>query len=211
VRSHVLWLAWIISLAVACQCGGPTTDGRDAGEDAGSGAADDAGGHDAGMNELDSGIDGRPSDAGPADSGQVDSGEADAGQPDGGVLDAGEPGDSGTSDAGAGTDSGTADAGPFFIQIDISNTCVVSTTPASVSAPLNSGLYLTFYNHSVDYDADVWSSRGYGYLGLVTQTTWNDPVEHCGGPQPYTEYFDVNIAGGPTQGCPGVRFNISCE
>jgi hypothetical protein len=92
----------------------------------------------------------------------------------------------------------------------ISNTCVVQTQPLALTAPLNSGLKLTFHNHSVDYEADVWSSRGYGYLQLARGAAWN-PITHCGGPNPYTEYFDVDIAGGGSSACPGVRFNIRCQ
>ena len=60
-------------------------------------------------------------------------------------------------------------------------------------------------------DHDVWSSRGYGYLELATGGTWNDPVTHCGGPQPYTETFEVSIAGGGGDACPSATFTIHCQ
>lgn len=97
------------------------------------------------------------------------------------------------------------------MHILISNTCVVQVQPPSLTASLNSVLRLDFHNHSVDYQADVWSSRGYGYLQLPTGALWNDPINHCGGPMPYTEYFDISIAGGGSSGCPSVRFNIRCQ
>jgi hypothetical protein len=193
----------------ACQCGpGDTPRGGDGGAiDAGVGDAGrslfDAGGATDGGLRGDSGVlpdAGTPSDAG--------------GEPDGGrESDSGStPSDAGSgTDSGSPVDSGVPDAGPFQIDIFISNTCVVSTSPADVSAPLNSQLMLEFHNRSVDYAADVWSSRTYGYLGLVTGGVWDDPIPHCGGPMPYIEYFDVSIAGGPTDGCPGYRFNIHCQ
>lgn len=88
---------------------------------------------------------------------------------------------------------------------------MVQVQPPALAVPRNSGLKLSFHNHSSSYEADVWSSRGYGYLQLAQGATWNDPITHCGGPNPYVEYFDIDIAGGPTSGCPGVRFNISCQ
>jgi hypothetical protein len=101
-------------------------------------------------------------------------------------------------------------AGPTHVHIYISNTCVVQVSPPSLSAKLNSGLKLDFHNHSVDYEADVWSSRGYGYLDLARGGLWHDPINHCGGPNAYVEYFDINPASVPNSVCPRVRFNISC-
>jgi hypothetical protein len=200
----------------ACQCGGSTEPPPGA----------DGGAPDAAFNAPDSGRgapdSGSLTDAGTSrdGGGHFDAGEsADAGAPadSGAAQDSGVPTDAGAIDSGAGSsdagpaDSGVPDAGPFQVDIFISNTCVVSTSPASVSAPLNSQLMLEFHNLSVDYAADVWSSRTYGYLGLVTAGVWDDPIPHCGGPMPYVEYFDVSIAGGPTDGCPSYRFNISCH
>jgi hypothetical protein len=167
-------------------------------------AGEDAGVEDAGPS--DSGAD---ADAGLPDAGQPDAGMADAGIPDAGAPDAGMP-DAGRPDAGA-PDAGPVDAGPTHVHILISNTCVVQVQPPMITAPLNSNLRLTFHNHSADYEADVWSSRGYGYLQLATGGTWNDPINHCGGPMAYTEYFDIGIAGGGGSSCPDVRFNIRCQ
>lgn len=162
----------------------------------------DAGEQDAGRDDAGSG------DAGSLDGGSPDAGSTDAGF-DAGMSDAGVP-DAGRPDAGA-PDAGQPDAGPTHVHILISNTCVVQVSPPMITAPLNSNLRLQFHNHSVDYEADVWSSRGYGYLQLATGGLWSDPINHCGGPMAYTEYFDIGIAGGGGSSCPDVRFNIRCQ
>ncbi len=98
------------------------------------------------------------------------------------------------------------------VHILIDNFCNSSTNPAVINAPLHVPLDLTFENDSHDYDSDVWSSRGYGYLGLVQGGVWHDPIQHCLNPVAYTEYFDVGIAGGPVGGsCPNYRLEIHCN
>ena len=98
------------------------------------------------------------------------------------------------------------------VHILIDNFCNSSTNPTVIDAPLHVPLDLTFENDSHDYDADVWSSRGYGYLGLVQGGVWHDPIQHCLNPVAYTEYFDVGIAGGPVGGsCPNYRLEIHCN
>ncbi len=98
------------------------------------------------------------------------------------------------------------------VHILIDNFCNSSTNPAVIHAPLHVPLELTFVNDSHDYDSDVWSSRGYGYLGLVQGGVWHDPIQHCLNPVAYTEYFDVGIAGGPVgEACPNYRLQIHCE
>ncbi|HWE27794.1 MAG TPA: hypothetical protein VHB97_07320 [Polyangia bacterium] len=98
------------------------------------------------------------------------------------------------------------------VQVLIDNFCNSSTSPTVITAPLHVALDLTFVNDSHDYDADIWSSRGYGYLGLVQGGVWHDPIQHCLDPNPYTEYFDVGIAGGPVgNSCPNYRLEIHCN
>lgn len=167
-----------------------------------------------------------PGDAGSGMNGSSDGGMADpdAGSGDDGGSDAGWDGGTDAGMFDAGTDAGTFDAGvpdaglpdagppgPTHVHIFIDNFCNTSVSPTDVYVPLNSGLKLQFHNHSSSYEADVWSSRGYGYLELATGATWNDPITHCGGPQPYVEYFDVSIAGGPSSSCPGARFRMHCQ
>jgi hypothetical protein len=98
------------------------------------------------------------------------------------------------------------------VHILIDNFCNTSTNPTVINAPLHVALNLTFHNDSVDYDSDIWSSRGYGELGLTKGTSWKDPIQHCLNPTPYTEYFDVGIAGGPVgNSCPNDRLYIHCN
>lgn len=98
------------------------------------------------------------------------------------------------------------------VHVLIDNFCNSSTNPTVINAPLHVALNLTFVNDSHDYDADIWSSRTYGYLGLVQGGVWHDPIQHCLNPNPYTEYFDVGIAGGPVGGsCPNYRLQIHCN
>ncbi len=97
------------------------------------------------------------------------------------------------------------------MHIYITNTCQTSVSPQSVTASLATGVMLQFHNHSSDYPADVWSSRNYGYTDMPLGFTWNDPIMHCRGPMPFTEYFDISIAGGGTTACPRVRFTMNCQ
>jgi hypothetical protein len=97
------------------------------------------------------------------------------------------------------------------VHLYISNTCVVSTDPPGMTAPLHVPLTLTFHNHSVDYDADVWLSYNGGYLGLAQGAEWTDPVQHCLNPVPYDFYADVSIAGGGSSACPSYRFLVHCQ
>ena len=99
------------------------------------------------------------------------------------------------------------------VHVLIDNFCNSSTNPSVINAPLHVALNLTFVNDSHDYDADVWSSKGYGFLEMAQGMTWKDPVQHCVGPNPFaTEYFDVGIQGGPVGGaCPNYRLLIHCN
>jgi hypothetical protein len=98
------------------------------------------------------------------------------------------------------------------VHVLIDNFCNSSTNPTVINAPLHVALHLTFVNDSHDYDADIWSSSNYGYLGLAQGGVWHDPIDHCLNPNPYTEYFDVGIAGGPVGGaCPSYRLQIHCN
>jgi hypothetical protein len=98
------------------------------------------------------------------------------------------------------------------VHVLIDNFCNSSTNPLVIDAPLHVPLNLTFENDSHDYDSDIWSSRGYGYLGLVQGGVWHDPIQHCLNPVAYTEYFDVGIAGGPVgDSCPNYRLEIHCN
>jgi hypothetical protein len=97
------------------------------------------------------------------------------------------------------------------VHIYIDNFCNTSVSPTSINASLSTGVMLEFHNHSVDYDADVWSSRNYGYLDMAMGYVWEDPIMHCRGPMPYSEYFDISIAGGGTSACPSVRFTMNCQ
>lgn len=98
------------------------------------------------------------------------------------------------------------------VHVLIDNFCNSSTNPTVINAPLHVPLHLTFENDSHDYDSDIWSSSGYGYLGLVQGGVWHDPIEHCMNAVAYTEYFDVGIAGGPVgDACPDYRLQIHCN
>lgn len=98
------------------------------------------------------------------------------------------------------------------VHVLIDNFCNSATNPTVINAPLHVALNLTFVNDSHDYDADVWSSRGYGFLDMAQGMTWKDPIQHCVGPNPFTEYFDVGIQGGPVGGaCPNYRLLIHCN
>jgi len=98
------------------------------------------------------------------------------------------------------------------VHILIDNFCNSSTNPTVLNAPHGPALMLTFVNDSHDYNADVWSSRGYGFLDMPQGYVWADPVQHCTGPNPSTEYFDVGIKGGPVgSSCPNYRLQIHCN
>jgi hypothetical protein len=98
------------------------------------------------------------------------------------------------------------------VHVLIDNFCNSSTNPMVINAPLHVPLNLTFINDSHDYHSDIWSSRGYGYLDLPLGATWKDPIQHCLNPNPYTEYFDVGIQGGPVgSSCPNYRLYIHCN
>jgi hypothetical protein len=98
------------------------------------------------------------------------------------------------------------------VHVLIDNFCNSSTNPTVINAPLHVALNLTFVNDSHDYNADVWSSRGYGFLDMPQAYVWHDPIQHCLNPNPYTEYFDVGIQGGPVGGsCPNYRLSIHCN
>ncbi|MGZ3441364.1 MAG: hypothetical protein ACXVDD_17715 [Polyangia bacterium] len=98
------------------------------------------------------------------------------------------------------------------VHVLIDNFCNSSTNPTVINAPLHVALNLTFVNDSHDYHSDIWSSRGYGFLDLPLGAVWHDPIQHCLNPNPYTEYFDVGIQGGPVGGsCPNYRLQIHCN
>lgn len=108
-----------------------------------------------------------------------------------------------------GTDTGFKSTD--HVHIYITNTCKVSVSPTSFTVPAGETLKLSYHNHSVDYRADVWMMYGGGYLGLDRGATWNETYTHCFGPSASTGYADINIEGGPTSGCPGVRLHIYCK
>jgi hypothetical protein len=98
------------------------------------------------------------------------------------------------------------------VHVLIDNFCNSSTNPTVINAPLHVPLNLTFVNDSHDYDTDIWSSRGYGEIDLGQGGIWHDPIQHCLNPNPYTEYFDVGINGGPVgDACPNYRLQIHCN
>lgn len=142
------------------------------------------------------------------------------------------PGDGAPGDAAAGTDAAPADAvspapdaapdatppqpdaGGLLaehVHILIDNFCNTSASPTSFTVAAGQTLQLTYHNHSVDYDADVWLSYGGGYLGLITGGTWADQFTFCTSPNPYTAYADISIAGGGGSACPGYRLLIHCQ
>ena len=103
-------------------------------------------------------------------------------------------------------------SGSATVHVLIDNFCNSSTNPTVLNAPHGPALMLTFVNDSHDYNADVWSSRGYGFLDMPQGYVWADPIQHCTGPNPSTEYFDVGIQGGPVGGsCPNYRLQIHCN
>jgi hypothetical protein len=106
----------------------------------------------------------------------------------------------------------TTTSSDVYVHVMIDNFCNSSTNPTVINAPLHVPLHLTFANDSVDYDADIWSSSNYGAYPLEQGGVWKDPIQHCVSPNPYTEYFDVGIHGGPVGGaCPDYRLYIHCN
>ena len=96
------------------------------------------------------------------------------------MIDAARP------DAALTIDAATPDAGftsSQHVHILIDNFCNTSADPPSFNVPPGSTLQLTWHNHSVDYDADVWLSYGGGYLGLAQGGTWSDPFTFCASAQ----------------------------
>ena len=107
-------------------------------------------------------------------------------------------------------DAPPAWAGEEHVHILIDNFCNTSADPPEFTVPAGETLQLTWHNHSVDYDADVWLSYGGGYLGLVPGDTWADPFEFCSSPGTYDAAADVSIAGGGGDVCPAFRVWIHC-
>jgi hypothetical protein len=140
---------------------------------------------------------------------------------DGGGMEDGGGGDDGGGDHDAEVpDAEVPDAEPppdadpeleDHVHILIDNFCNTSAEPESYTVPAGQTLQLTYHNHSVDYDADVWLSYGGGYLGLVPGDSWADQFRFCATPEPYTAYADISIAGGGGDVCPGFRLLIHCE
>lgn len=159
----------------------------------------------------DTATDARVADTSPGDT-RVDSTVADTSTPDTLVADTSMP-DTFVADTSV-TDTAPADTGfksTDHVHIYISNTCKVTVSPTSFTVPAGETLKLSYHNHSVDYRADVWMMYGGGYLGLDRGATWNETYTHCFGPSASTGYADINIEGGPTSGCPGVRLYIYCK
>lgn len=147
---------------------------------------------------------GSASDAG-SDAGSGSGSGSDAASDAASVADAG-------SDSASVADSGS-DAGIVsdHVHILIDNFCHTSTQPGDYVVPRNQRLNLTYHNHSVDYEADVWLSYGGGYLQLAKGAEWHDRFVFCSTPLPYTAYADVSIAGGGIPACPAKRLLIHCN
>ncbi|UJR82795.1 hypothetical protein [Sandaracinus amylolyticus] len=159
------------------------------------------------------------------DSGALDAGAFDSGVVlDGGALidssvavdsgaatDSGGAADSGAAivDAGAIVDSGPPDSGTpaemrYCVDIDVSNTCVMSVSPREITIPAGQTAYFCWRNRSRDYAIDVWLSYGGGYTELAPGATWNEPIGHCLGPNAHDEHADIDTA------CSSHRFVIHC-
>lgn len=178
-----------------CECiGGCWSCGTDTcwrpGSDAGSDGSDASGAGDA---------------AEPADDGSVDAGGVsldaatdttppapDAAPPDAGPPDAGPP------------DAGVPATETYCVDIDVSNTCVMTVTPTEITIPADQTAYFCWRNRSRDYPVDVWLSYGGGYTDLAPGATWNEPPGHCLGPLVHDEYADISTA------CSSFRFLIHC-
>jgi hypothetical protein len=220
-----LGFLFVAALGLVACGGAPTGAGHDGGPDARPrdlGAADGLDGGAASDVGVDAAGDGPGGDAvagdAAADAAAADAGDAggDASRPEDAPRDAAPPEDA-QRDAGPQQDAqrDTApppqDAGPQHVDIYISNTCVVTVVPASLSVPAGSSLMLDFHNNSQWYDADIWWSWTGGYLGLATGAVWHDPIPACSITSVHDEYADISIAGGPTSGCPGFRFWVHCQ
>ncbi|AKF04603.1 5'-nucleotidase [Sandaracinus amylolyticus] len=174
--------------------------------------------HDAGVDAAVDSFDSGPSvDAAPT----LDSGVEDSGAPDSGIpTDSGAPSDSSVPvDSSTSVDSGPPDSGPpdsgppdsgppaemrYCVDIDVSNTCVMSVSPREITIPAGQTAYFCWRNRSRDYEIDVWLSYGGGYTELAPGATWNEPIGHCLGPNPHDEYADIDTA------CSSHRFLIHC-
>ena len=134
-------------------------------------------------------------------------GGADAAATDGS---AGAGGVAGASGGRAGIDGGgaggsvDASTGDEHVHIFVSNTCVMSVSPAEITVPAGRTVRIDWHNHSADYPVTVWLSYGGGYVDLPTGSTWDEPIEHCANINPYTAYADISTA------CSRFRFFIRC-
>jgi hypothetical protein len=124
----------------------------------------------------------------------LDASAADASAPDAAARDASAP-DASAPDAG----------GPIHIHIHVSNTCDLTVDPPELSFPRGVRPRFAWHNHSVDYPVDVWMSYGGGFLDLGTGATWNEPIDHCLGPNAHDEWADISAGG-----CAEFRFLIHC-
>ena len=124
----------------------------------------------------------------------LDASAADARAPDAAARDASAP-DASAPDAG----------GPIHIHIHVSNTCDLTVDPPELSFPRGVRPRFAWHNHSVDYPVDVWMSYGGGFLDLGTGATWNEPIDHCLGPNAHDEWADISAGG-----CAEFRFLIHC-
>lgn len=89
--------------------------------------------------------------------------------------------------------------------IDVDNFCNMAVTPVELVVPRGQTVYVDWYNRSRDYPVDVWLSYGGGYLDLLPGTTWDEPIRHCGTPNPHDEYADISTA------CSMFRFYFRCQ
>lgn len=89
--------------------------------------------------------------------------------------------------------------------IDVDNFCNMTVTPAEITVPQGQRILVDWFNRSRDYPVDVWMSYGGGFIDLPTLQTWDEPISHCGGPSPRTEYADISTA------CSSVRFLFHCQ
>ena len=128
---------------------------------------------------------------------------------EGGTTTGGTDGTTGDSSSTGTTTMGWQEA--QHVHIDIDNFCQVSVDPPEIWVPVDEIVELTYHNHSVDYQADVWLSYGGGYLELELGDSWEDPFQWCSGPNASLGYADISIAGGGNNSCPAYRLNIHCE
>lgn len=149
---------------------------------------------------LDAGF--RPDAGSPSDGAVGDATMGDLGT-DGGAVDPDLGVDGGPPDLGA-PDLGPPAEATYCVDIDVSNTCVMSVSPTAITIPAGQTAYFCWRNQSADYAVDVWLSYGGGYTDLPPGATWDEPVGHCLGPSPHTEYADISTA------CSSHRFLIDC-